>query len=645
MAVPTTLPCSFRWTGPPGQQVELAGDFPDWNRPVRMAEVSSGLYACDLELEPGVYRYKFLVNGLAWLRDPAARLDKGEVFENNLVVVGGTAPPLLFAPDRRHVCLGEDGRAVFHLEVADRGCAPSHVWIQDDPKEPRRRVFAPLQVVASRGEWRLLRAEAQLGPGRPRARPLFGFSGAPEQCFQLPEPRTARARAPAWVDGAVFYDVVLDRWVRGQASPPLPTARSRRAPSTANTCYGGDLEGVRESLPYLAGLGASALLLSPVHPSPSPLRHDSTDLLAVDPVLGGELALTRLLDDAHGRGLRVAVDFAATHVHSAHPAYQDVLARRDRSRFAGWFRLDDDRRERDQERPWLQLAQGSPARRYALKAADRLACLGVDGLRLCDLEDAPADFWAELRARLRAKHPGLLLLGDVRGDNPARHAEERGVDAAMDFQHRQALVSFFARGADDAASFWQRTCFDRFRAGPFDASFFVTFLDHKDTPRFLSQAVLHDRLRLALTYLLLRPEPVCLQYGTELGLAGTAPGGDDDDVWPERLPMPAFDGPPNQTQALVATLSRMRRELEPLRTGTLRLVRAQYRMLVLDRSSPGLTVRAYLNAGSEAMPLADVPDSAQLLLTVNDPWARRDSALPGGAARLLTVPGPPSIPA
>ncbi len=643
MQAPTTLPVSFRWSGPPGQAVALVGDFPDWTRPVPMPEVSGGLYACDLELEPGVYRYKFLVNGLAWIRDPSARLDRGEVYENNLVVVGGTAPPLLFAPDRRHVRLCEGGRAIFHLEVADRTCEPSHVWIQLDPKDPRRRVFAPLKVQASRGDWRLLRAEAQLGPVKPRARPLFGFSGAPEQLFQLPEPRAASARPPAWAEGAVFYGILLDRWLRGSRSPPLPNASSRRVPSTARTCYGGDLHGVREGLDYLQRLGADALLLSPVHPSPSPLRRDSSDLLGVDPDLGGEVALSLLLEDAHRRGLRVVVDFPATRVHPTHPAFQDALVHRRRSRFAAWFRVDLG--TEGLKTPRLDLSAGSPARRYVLRAAERLAGRGVDGLRLCDLDDAPPDFWAELRARLRRRRPDLLLVGDARGDGACRYAEDRGVDLATDFQHRQALLDFFARGTEDAAAFWRRVTFDRFRAGPFDPSFFLLLLDHPDTTRFLSQAVLYDRLRLALTYLLLRPEPVAILYGTELGFAGTAPGSGDEDVWSERLPMPPPSGSSTLTQDLLAALTRLRRELEPLRSGALRLVRAQGRMLVLDRSSPELTVRAWLNAGSEAMPLADVPDSARLLLSVNDPAARRDSVLPPGAARLLLLPGPPPIPA
>ncbi|MHB8874444.1 MAG: glycogen-binding domain-containing protein, partial [Myxococcaceae bacterium] len=60
---------SFTWHGPHGQQVELAGDFPDWKYPIAMREEPPGCYRCQLELEPGVYRYKFRLNRREWIPD------------------------------------------------------------------------------------------------------------------------------------------------------------------------------------------------------------------------------------------------------------------------------------------------------------------------------------------------------------------------------------------------------------------------------------------------------------------------------------------------------------------------------------------------------------------------------------------------
>ena len=642
-----TTHVSLHWSGPPGQQVEIVGDFPDWKYPLVMEELRPGLYGRELDLPPGVYRYKFRVNGLLWARDPSATLiDRGDVFENNLLVVGGAAPPVVFAPDRRHLALFEDGRAVFHLEVSDPDFEPSHVWIQDDPKEPRRRIFAPFQVVTSRGDWRLLRAEASLPVSRLSGPKVFGFSGAPGETFAMPAPRSDLGRPPSWLRGAVLYGIFIDRWLRGSESAPMPGVRSRRAPTTANTFYGGDLDGVRESLHYLAELGATAVVLSPVHPSPTPHRYDSIDLLEVDPSLGGEAALKRLVESAHARGMRIVADVAVTHVNEAHPAFQDVLARQKRSRFCSWFRVKrfpvvardpstfDNYYDRP-ELPWLNLAPGSPARRYVLKAVEKLVGHGVDGLRLDAMDDAPADFWRELRERARAKNPDLLLMGEVVSDSPARYAEERGVDLATDFRHREAMLAFFAHGQIDALEFWERTLFDRFRSGPFDPEFHLLFLDNHDTARFLSQAVLYDRLRLALTYLLLRPEPVALTYGTEVGLAGSDPGRVLDDAWPERLPMPELTSAVNQTQQLLRALSRIRRELLP---SPLRLLHAEGRFLVLERPAAGMTLRAYLNAGDSTQRVTDLPDNAQLVLSVNDPSASPRSPIPGCAARLFLVP-------
>src|SRR4051812_2605692 len=102
MAVSPRVPVRFRWSGPPGQQVELAGDFPAWNDRRALVEGPPGQYALELELEPGLYRYKFVLNSREWVSDPAAQaVDEAEGHHNGVCAVGGSAAPLAFAPDRR----------------------------------------------------------------------------------------------------------------------------------------------------------------------------------------------------------------------------------------------------------------------------------------------------------------------------------------------------------------------------------------------------------------------------------------------------------------------------------------------------------------------------------------------------------------
>jgi alpha-glucosidase len=62
----------------------------------------------------------------------------------------------------------------------------------------------------------------------------------------------------------------------------------------------GDLAGVRSRLGHLAELGAGALWLTPIHPSPlADFGYDVADFTCVDPVLGTLADLDALVEGAH----------------------------------------------------------------------------------------------------------------------------------------------------------------------------------------------------------------------------------------------------------------------------------------------------------------------------------------------------------
>lgn len=64
----------FEYQGNPGQTVQLAGSFNDWNpesKPMTDKE-GIGQFRCILMLLPGSYEYKFCVDG-QWMADPNNR--------------------------------------------------------------------------------------------------------------------------------------------------------------------------------------------------------------------------------------------------------------------------------------------------------------------------------------------------------------------------------------------------------------------------------------------------------------------------------------------------------------------------------------------------------------------------------------------
>jgi glycosidase len=86
----------------------------------------------------------------------------------------------------------------------------------------------------------------------------------------------------------------------------------------------GDLSGIEARLDHIAGLGADALWLSPVFPSPgADMGYDVSDFRDVDPLFGSLEDLDRLVAAAHARGLRLLMDLVPCHTSIEHPWFSE----------------------------------------------------------------------------------------------------------------------------------------------------------------------------------------------------------------------------------------------------------------------------------------------------------------------------------
>lgn len=143
-------------------------------------------------------------------------------------------------------------------------------------------------------------------------------------------------KQPEWVKKSVFYQIFPERFCNGNPQNDVKDGEyqlnghdtiqmkdwdSAPLPYEQGFCldfFGGDLEGVKEKIPYLKDLGVTAVYLNPIFLAPSVHKYDCIDYLHVDPHFGGDEALADLSKALHENGMKLILDISINHTGTAH---------------------------------------------------------------------------------------------------------------------------------------------------------------------------------------------------------------------------------------------------------------------------------------------------------------------------------------
>lgn len=196
----------------------------------------------------------------------------------------------------------------------------------------------------------------------------------------------------------------------------------------------GDLKGVRAKLDYIQALGVDAIWLSPIHPSPNrDWGYDVSDFEGVHPDYGDLDDLTALVDDAHGRGIKVMLDEVLAHTSDEHAWFAESRDGGPDGPKADWYVWADPAVDGTAPNNWLSVFGGpawayQPARRQHyhhkfLRQQPKLSWRNPDAK---EAAISVLDFWlAKGIDGFRLDVAGTFLHDDSLTPNPAVPPDER----------------------------------------------------------------------------------------------------------------------------------------------------------------------------------------------------------------------------
>ena len=468
--------------------------------------------------------------------------------------------------------------------------------------------------------------------------------------FRVLEPLNRTGRFQGFSPDDVMYLIMLDRFADGDTSNNDPP-QSRGIYDRKNKFYyhGGDLQGIINHLGYLKELGVTALWLTPWYdnydrlnqielkedkPSTGFHGYNPQDFYAVDEHFGSHAKVRELVAAAHVLSMKIIQDQVMNHTGPYHPWVDDTPTptwfngtkeRHLKNVFQTWV-LHDPRPvesfKRETMEGWFldflpDLNQHDPeVSRYLIQnTLWWIGTTGLDGIRMDTWQYVPNSFWKDWTAAVKREFPNFKVVGEVK-DGDAVHTSffqggrvrfdgiDSGLDSLLDFPLFYPIRHAFAEGKPIDAI--PKTLAKDYLYT--NSEILVTLLGGHDDGRFMSEkGATIAGLKLANAFVLTTRGVPQLYYGDELAMEGgdepttrgDFPGGFPGD---KRNAFYVTGRTKDERELFdyIKSLTALRRELAPLRTGKLLNLHVSEQQYAYARTTPNAAVVVVFNNDDKA---------------------------------------------
>ncbi|MEG0328406.1 MAG: alpha-amylase family glycosyl hydrolase [Erysipelothrix sp.] len=322
----------------------------------------------------------------------------------------------------------------------------------------------------------------------------------------------------------------------------------------------GDLEGVKEKLPYIQEtLGVSNLWLMPINPSPSYHKYDVVDYYDIDKSYGDIESMKSLLSSIKDRDMTLIMDLVLNHTSSDHPWFKEAVAAKQsgtcsETKYCDYYNFSD-----SWEKGYNEVSSGlwyesvftdsmpdlnldNPEVRNEIKEIVTFWFnLGVSGFRLDatthfyeDETSKNTEFLSWFNAMAKEINPQAYIVGEAWVPNSTiAQMYDSKIDSFFNFGVSQAqgdIVKSIKKGDGQALSKKVADYNDEIRSYNPKAKD-APFLSNHDNGRSASYFADEKEQKLAASIYLTMPGTPFIYYGEEIGLKGS--GVDEN----KRLPM------------------------------------------------------------------------------------------------------------